>query len=992
MEDTVILDDEAIEKRAFELGQEILSRMRDYESNRPVIEEWSERVFDRLVENEKFRVKALRFVDVLPALDDGADLVRHLQEYFTEDDLSLPGLSKWWVRLSKGNIAPRLIAPTIRKAMKTLGKRFLAGEKDTELVKAAEALREQNINCSLDLLGEAVVSESEADAYLEHYINLIESLTIHFNQWKEQPFLDNAGSRTIPRLNLSVKPSSLYSQVNPVDPDGSIAGIAQRIRKLFRVAIQHNAFVMLDMEQYELKDIIIGVVQRILMEHEFLAWSQVGLAMQAYLRETEQDLDNMIAWAKLRGVPITIRLVRGAYWDAEMIQARQHDWPIPVWTTKSETDACYERCQDKLLRQYPIVEPAIATHNIRSIAKTIALAEHYRLSPDQYEFQMLTGMAEDLRNVISDLKYRLRIYLPFGKLLPGMAYLVRRLLENSSSQSFLRMSQQTSYSDEELLSAPVPIESTYDNKLRCYSDFHNEPIKRFVRSDERDHFQRAISNIRQQLGQIYPLLIDGKEVSMERTTTSVNPSQFKEKIGYMALATFKEVDLAIEGATKAFVQWSALTMKQRCKILKNSAQLLREQRTSFAAWEILEAGKGLQEADADVTEAIDFIDYYADQALKLADVEFCEIPGEKNQYWHEARGVGAIIPPWNFPLAIMTGMLSASIVTGNTVILKPSSYTPVVAYHFVKLLEKAGIPPGVVNFITGPGKELGEYIVSHPKIEFIAFTGSLETGIRIRELAAKPVVHQKTHKHIIAEMGGKNATIIDSDADLDDAVLGVAYSAFGFQGQKCSACSRVIVVGPHYENFLTRISEAAKSFKMGPADQPGNFMGPVISSASRQRIKTAIEEGKQYAKIIYEANYESMTDGYYIGPVIFRDVPVDSQLAQNEIFGPVLSIMHATTFEEAINIANNSYFALTGGVYSRSPSHLEYAKKHFKVGNLYLNRKTTGALVNRQPFGGGALSGTGFKAGGPDYLLQFLQERTITENTMRRGFAPEIIS
>ncbi|MCK5395863.1 MAG: aldehyde dehydrogenase family protein, partial [Gammaproteobacteria bacterium] len=378
-----------------------------------------------------------------------------------------------------------------------------------------------------------------------------------------------------------------------------------------------------------------------------------------------------------------------------------------------------------------------------------------------------------------------------------------------------------------------------------------------------------------------------------------------------------------------------------------------------------------------------------DQAERLEQVTVNQSAGEQNILRYHSRGVGLIIPPWNFPLAILTGMLAATIVCGNTAIVKPSSQTPVIAAKFVELIHQAGLPEGVVNLLTGSGADIGEYLANHVDIKVIAFTGSLEVGTRLINIAAQLHPGQTHIKRIIAEMGGKNAIIVDADADMDEAVTGTVSSAFGFQGQKCSAASRVIVLDHVYDSFLERLVETARSLRLGPPEDPGNIMGPVISAQAHSHILSAINDGKQQARIALYDSASHLDDGYYIPPVIFTEVAADSVLAQQEIFGPVLSVLRASDFSQALHIANNSQYALTGGVYSRDPDHLERAKNEFNVGNLYLNRKITGALVSQQPFGGHKLSGTGYKAGGENYLLQFMDSSTITENTMRRGFAPK---
>lgn len=982
-----------LEEKVMERGRRILAEAQRRAGSWRDLNRWRDRFLDRLIEDERFRVQALRFVDVLPALTEDRELIRHLYEYFGEEGFPLTGLLKFSLRHIRGEGAQALVAQAVRKGVEALARRFIGGANVAEALESARKLHERGIGASLALLGEACVSETEAKQYQSSYTQLLNDLPAQLAEWPAQPLLDMHHGRMSPRLQLSLKLSSLYSQINHLDPEGSIEPIAKRLQPLFKAAREGNAFVCLDMEQYDLKGLTLACFKRLLMEPEWRDWPDVGLALQAYLKETETDLKELIAWTKARGTPITVRLVRGAYWDYETVVAHLRGWPMQVWETKAQTDACYERCMRLLFEHYPHIEAAIGTHNVRNIALAMVLAEEYGLGADQFELQMLYGMAPSLEDVIPEMGYALRVYLPFGELIPGMAYLVRRLLENSSSQSFQRMSLSQQIPPGELLArpSPKPTPPSPSPSLRepgSIPEFYNEPLHRFTDEAERSRFKGAIAEVRANLGVVYPLLIDGKDRDTEDYLLSINPALPEEIIGRVAKANPSQADQAVAGALRAFTPWAAQSWEARAECLFRAARLLRSRRDGFAAFEILEAGKTWVEADADVAEAIDYLEYYGRQALRLGPPRHKNVPGETNIHLNRPRGVGVIIPPWNFPLAITTGMLSAAIVTGNTVILKPSSQTPVIAARFVGLLQEVGLPPGVVQFLPGSGSTIGEYLVQHPSIHFIAFTGSEEVGTRIVRLAAEIQPGQAHVKHVVAEMGGKNAIIIDSDADPDEAVIGVVQSAFGYQGQKCSACSRVIVSGRHYDRFLERLVEATRSLIIGLPDNPRVSLGPVIEEAAKRRILAVIEEGRHCARLALQIECPELGDGFFVGPCIFSEVPPDSCLAQREIFGPVLSVMQARDLEEAIRLANHSNYALTGGLYSRSPANIEKVKREFQVGNLYINRRITGALVEKQPFGGFKLSGLGSQAGGPDYLLHFLIPRTITENTLRRGFAP----
>ncbi|MBA3937190.1 MAG: aldehyde dehydrogenase family protein, partial [Planctomycetes bacterium] len=429
----------------------------------------------------------------------------------------------------------------------------------------------------------------------------------------------------------------------------------------------------------------------------------------------------------------------------------------------------------------------------------------------------------------------------------------------------------------------------------------------------------------------------------------------------------------------------------RCTVLERAADLLAGRRFALAALIVREAGKSGPEADADVAEAIDFCRFYAAEMRALASPRRRDVPGEENRMVYDPRGVAVVIAPWNFPLAILAGMAVAALVAGNPVILKPAEQTPLIAAELVDILVAAGAPPGTVAYLPGFGEEIGPLLVGHPQVPTVAFTGSLAVGLAIhRQAAALAGGPGDEVKRVICEMGGKNAIIVDADADLDEAVLGVMHSAFGYQGQKCSACSRAIIVGGIYDLFLERLVAATRSLTLGPAEDPGSAVGPVIDADARDRIRARIAEGAQHASLAYAGSSAALDDeGWYVSPHIFADVAPGDALAQEELFGPVLAVLRARDLDHAIAIANGTRYALTGGIYTRSPVAIARAGRELRVGNLYINRRITGALVDRQPFGGFRMSGIGSKAGGPDYLKQFLVPRCITENTVRHGFTPD---
>ena len=512
-----------------------------------------------------------------------------------------------------------------------------------------------------------------------------------------------------------------------------------------------------------------------------------------------------------------------------------------------------------------------------------------------------------------------------------------------------------------------------------FMPFQNEPLSDFSHPEQAAAYRRALAGVRRRLGRYRPLVIGGREVDTEDRVVSLNPARPAEVVGTVAAAGPSQVDQAFDAAWRAFPGWAHLPATERAAAAVALAEALRRRRLELAVWETLEASKNWREADADVAEAIDFCEYYARQALELArPVPTNPWPGEINHSWLQPLGAGAVISPWNFPLAILVGLAMGPVAAGNTVILKPSSLTPMMGALFMEALQAAGIPDGVINFVPGTGSGMGDYLVEHPRCRFVNFTGSKEVGLRIGARAAAIQPGQQWLKRAFLEMGGKDAVVVDETADLEAAAGAVVASAFGFQGQKCSAASRLIVIEEIYENFLERLVAATKALEVGPAEE--NFpVAAVISAEQHQKIMAEIERGKAEAKLVVGGQALDLDGGYYIQPTIFTEVPPDSRLGQYEIFGPVLSVIRARDFDEAVRLFNGTEYGLTGGLFSRRREHINRARCEFDVGNLYINRGITGARVGVQPFGGFKMSGTNAKAGGPDYLRLFLEMKTVAE-------------
>jgi 1-pyrroline-5-carboxylate dehydrogenase len=499
----------------------------------------------------------------------------------------------------------------------------------------------------------------------------------------------------------------------------------------------------------------------------------------------------------------------------------------------------------------------------------------------------------------------------------------------------------------------------------------------FSKPANRQAMEAALKKVRSEFRREYALRIGQETISTGDLLSSVNPSNIAEVVGIHHRANTELANRAVEAAYAAFPQWAATPAEERVRLAFETARLLRLHKPELNAWEVYEAGKTWPEADADVAEAIDFCEYYAREMHRLSTPPaVCQLPGEHDEMFYIPLGVGIVIPPWNFPLAILTGMTIGALVTGNTVVIKPSSETPTIAAKFAEVLLEAGFPKSAFTLLTGSGAAVGDVLVQHPKTRFISFTGSREVGLHINELGAKTAPGQIWIKRVVAEMGGKDAIVVDADADVDKAVDGVFSSAFGFQGQKCSACSRAIVDAKIYDQFLEKLAPKVKAIKIGSADDPANYLGPVISASARKTILNYIEIGKKEGRVV-AGGATVPENGYFVPPTVIADVDAKARIFQEEIFGPVLAVSKAQNFEHALALANDSEYGLTGAVYTNTPAHVSEARNRFHVGNLYFNRKCTGAMVGAHPFGGFNMSGTDSKTGSPDYLLLFMQVKAV---------------
>jgi RHH-type proline utilization regulon transcriptional repressor/proline dehydrogenase/delta 1-pyrroline-5-carboxylate dehydrogenase len=952
----------------------------------------------------EFQTELFRFVDAFPAMTTDDDVRRHVVEYFGGEGIpkAAQGAIRFAQRLPGG---ARITAAAARRNIAKMAGQFIIGEDPAGAVGTLGDLWRGGTAATIDLLGEHTHSHSEADHYAARMEDLVRSLLDAAERWPANEHLECDDRGALPRVAVAIKPTALAPDYAPLTADAGVESARRRLMPILEMAAERGAMVWFDMERYPVKHLTHRLFRE-LTDDPALANLHAGIVVQTYLRDSLEDLEALVARSAARVArglpPLSVRVVKGAYWDTETIESRARGWPVPVYTDKPQSDLAFERCVRYLHAHHADIRAAFGSHNLRSLAYAIASARQAGVPDNGYEIQLIYGMAEPVHEAVRRMGLRLRVYAPMGELVPGMAYLVRRLLENTSNSSFVRLRFAEGQSLDSLIKAPRPAPTAAGDELPGPpplasvepTDAHHPspyqpcPPAEWWRQENLDAMARALTAVEGRFGTEIPARIGDRDVFTDRTIVSVDPAEPSRVVAVSASCTPADADRAVEIATAAFERWSRTPATERAAVLFRTADWMRRRRFEIAALQVYEAGKGWGDADGDVTEAVDFCEYYGREMLRLDRGGAVDSPpGEDNRLTYHGRGVGVVIAPWNFPLAIPTGMVTAALVAGNCVIFKPAEQTPAIAAKLAEGLRDSGLPDGVLAFLPGVGEEVGAHLVSHPGISFVSFTGSKSVGLAINEAAARTAPGQREVRRVIAEMGGKNALIIDSDADLDEAVPAALASAFDYQGQRCSAASRLVVVDSVHDAFLERLVEATRALRIGHPREMGTEVGPVIEEDALKRIRGWQERADTFGRVVLQR--EDLPErGYFVGPTIVDGVSPGSAIAQEEIFGPVVAVLRAADFEEAIAIANRIDYALTAGVISRSPANIRRAAEELRGGNIYVNRTIIGAVVGRQPFGGHGMSGLGSKAGGPDYLPLLTNHRVVTENTMRQGFAP----
>lgn len=987
--------DPRLDEAILKLGADITAKMKGETPGVFNKAYWEGAILEWAMKDPGFKVDMFRFVDVFASLQTKDQVKQHIEEYLLRDGRELPTLISAALKAATSGLTSGIAQATMRKQIEGMANRFIIGANAKEALPELKKLHKEGIGFTVDLLGEGTVSEDEADVYAKRYLDLIDNLADEVAKWPADDVIDRNHLGPIPRTQVSLKISAMFSQIDPVDVRGSVDALKRRVLPLFLRAKEKNVALNVDLEQWAYHDITYDLFEELVMHPEIKSYPHVAIVVQAYLKSALKDAERLASIAKRRGAPVGVRLVKGAYWDYETVLARQQGWESPVFSEKAATDVNYEAVSRYLLQNIDHLAPAFGSHNLRSLANALVIAKEMKVPERAYEVQMLYGMAEPERKAFRAQGARVRVYAPVGELLPGMAYLVRRLLENTSNSGFLKLSHHDGVDVAKLMQRPTPVGVNVKERALKKGDvtspFANCSLADFSRPETRDTFAKAVASVQAKLPIAVPVVVNGKTVSGSRTMARPCPSDTSKKVADVSLATLADVELAVSTAKAAWPAWRDRPLMERAVLLEKLADAIENDRWNMSAMQCFEVGKPWKEADADVAEAVDFCRYYARQSLtELASRKQGSVWGEDNTMSYEGRGLCVVIAPWNFPLAILCGMATAALVAGNTVIMKPAEQSSAVAWGLFEKMKAVGFPMDVVHFMPGVGEEIGPALVDHIDVAQIAFTGSKGVGLAIVESAHKTRPGQAQVKRVVCEMGGKNAIIVDDDADLDEAVQGVLKSAVGFAGQKCSACSRAIVLESVADAFTERLVSAAKSVQMGQAHLAGTALGPVVDDEAHRRLMGVINDPGAGAEKLFVGAVPSAPNGWYVPPAIFAVKDVAHPLMQRELFGPVLAVHRVKTFDDALNVATSTEFFLTGAVFSRSPAHLDEARRRFRVGNLYLNRGSTGALVERQPFGGFGMSGIGTKAGGPNYLVQFADPRIVTENTMRRGFTPDL--
>jgi RHH-type transcriptional regulator, proline utilization regulon repressor / proline dehydrogenase / delta 1-pyrroline-5-carboxylate dehydrogenase len=955
------------------------------------------------------RIHVLKFLALLPSLDydnEGVEIKRILLETLrrllvdckkakkqrhTGQKAPLPTLYYMGCKVLYSLAASTPAGPLskiVRKTVKEMAKRFIAGESISSATKCLSDLRKTKRDATIDQLGELVVSVREADHYKDKVLEIIHGLNKHIPRGE-------LNKSNILCAHMSIKVTALCSDFRPEAFDYTYGQIAPRLREILMAGRNERVFINIDAEHYHYRDAVFEIYKKVLLETaELSSYDQTGIVLQTYLRDSYDHFSAILDLAKTRGLRMPIRIVKGAYWDAETVEASAHGFTAPQFLNKPETDIHFRQLVEQILKNSEHLTLCIASHNVSDHCFAKALKEVKYPNAPVIEHQCLHMTYEALSVAMAEQGWPTRNYVPVGSLLVGMAYLVRRIMENSSQVGILNMMRANA--NLKCLHDPVKelrdgeISNQFDKLNTISQTFENITPVRLYLKEQRDDFFKGLDNFHNCLGHSYSSEGSGDDVQI------ISPNDGRSVVGNINFFNASEIPAIVDRAHAVFVEgsWAKSSPETRAAFILSASEKMLLRRTQLAALICYEAGKSVGEALADVDEAIDFMNFYARE-----EVKFHRTGSGAENHW-TARGVSAVICPWNFPLAIPTGMTISSLVAGNSVLVKSSEQTPLVAQVMVDILHQSGVPKDVLIHLPGLG-EVGAALVNHPLVNTIVFTGSKAVGSWIYENAASRIyrgndgIELKTK--VVTEMGGKNAVIVTANAELDETVSGILYSSFAHAGQKCSACSRIIIDNGIREKFVSRFRDAVLDIKVGQGSDPATYINPLISAGDKKRLtkqaKLAVEEALEFGgRVIVDRTTEEHP-GHAIGPCVVelpkeRAMRADS-FASTELFGPVVHVIGYDSLEDAVEIYNSSEYALTGGIFSQSQDDIDYLMSKMEAGNIYVNRGCTGARVAIEPFGGHKHSGTGPKAGSPQYLeifhAQGIQAQRNTDQELDKG-------
>ncbi len=963
-------------------GERLFARAKAF--RRGPIRRLQDHIFAQMLSDEALKRRMIAFMDVAAGQQDPERIATLLRSYFPRHEIKAKGLLGLLLKVGTWSWLPdRLIAWGLKQGIQQMASRFLAGETIEQALNTAAQLQTQGVHTSLDVVRERVVSQPEADDYTEKVLNLM-------NQWADHYQGESRTPGGVPVRHVSVKLSALTPRFEALAEQQVRVEAGARLLKIFQAAKYYAAqgkpiLVNIDLEEFQVRDLSYRLLWDVFNHPNLAGWEEAGLVIQAYLKDSEVELMRTVDAARLTGKRPQIRVVKGAYHKYEQIEAVRQGWDVPVFLRQADTNRNFRRLVELTLLNQDVLRPATGSHNIRDVGYSQEVREALGVSRDLLEAQVLLGVGDPIAAAVKVLGIPARYYGPFGTTGEAIGYLVRRLAEVGPQSAI----------------GQTHVAGEFDDYQRNHADPHQRgehPLgsgqrqqPRFELTPEADFSDLAVH---QQMEQALTKLLDqpltqrpvvaaliGDELTRihdaQRLQPILNPANLSEPVGQVVFANQADIDRALVAAQQGYAEWSGFSSDKRARALEHAATLVMERQYEIAAAIVAEAGKPWDSALAEIREAVDFLRSYA-------------LDSRREALNYTARGVGVAISPFNFPFAITMGQLAAGLALGNAMISKPAEDTPLSAKLAVEILRDAGVPKAAIQLLPGLGATVGHALVAARQIDFVSFTGSLTTAQLIQRTAAAFPPQRGGVKIVVAETGGKNPMIVDDTADLDVAVAAVLQGAFQFNGQRCSATSRVIVVASQYERFIQRLIEGAQAMVLGNPRNPYVQLGPQISQASLEKAQSYVEQGlaASHADLVYKGKVSHLTDhGFYMAPHIFTHVMPESPLAQEEIFGPVLSVIRAAGFDEALAIANDSPYALTAGLISRDPEHISQFFNRMEAGNKYVNRSQTGARPWETPFGGFKNSGTGPKAGGRHIVARFgkpkVQSRRSSDESLR---------